>query len=107
MQINKVMNLSTAHLREVTREQLSFAAQNCESVEDHLSIYEKADNTGNYGWFIYIHDGFPAIMPCNESGDDAIPYDLFKAICFAKDSNCDMVCFDRDVEPLPYLPVYD
>lgn len=88
---NTVLNLSTAHLSPGTREMME---RNNETNCLTLSTYPKNE----FGWFVYI---------TAQTNIDNLPDDLKACVTLAKHLNCNMICFDCDVEPIKGLPVTD
>lgn len=83
MEKHNMLALSTGHLTQKTI---------C-NMENFIA-YEK----GEYGWFVYV----PEIMDTYE-----MPKDLDNCIQFARNNGCDWIMFDRDVETIDSLQIYD
>ena len=83
LEIQKIMTLSTAHIKEQTAKFLD------------KSAYKKSE----YGWFLPIED--------RSYDTTTIPEDLKKVIEFAKDHGCSWLCLDRDGPILDYLDTYE
>lgn len=83
--ITKVLEISTAHIKEDTAKWLS--------QEDCLLVsYEK----GEYGWIVLVP----------EEGE-TIPQDLQQIFEVARSNGCNWVMLDRDAFTIENLPVYD
>lgn len=88
IEITKMLALSTAHLTE----------QTCNS---YLPGWEgPAYKKGEYGWFVPIFDD------CVESVEPAAS-DLKECMLKAIAEGCDWLMFDRDVDTIDDLKVYD
>ena len=88
-EINKVITLSTAHIRPETEKALA---------EDNVgvTVFPK----GEYGYFIYLHGW--------QQYGSKDPEDLKQCIRFAENYGCELLCIDRDAEILEFeLPVYE
>lgn len=90
MESGKYLNLSTAHLSDATK---SILEKQPEQID--IPVYPK----GDYGWFIYVTHGL--------INWDNIPADLAACMTLAAKNNCDIICFDSDVTPLPNLACHD
>lgn len=108
MQLQKIMTLSTAHIKPSTAELLDkLADPNLHYPDvpepDGIIVYSK----DTYGWFLYIcEDGVEAELEA--FGNDKIPKDLSDCISFAFAHECSMLCFDQGEGELSsdVLPVY-
>lgn len=89
MNISKLLTLSTAHLKPVTRDFLVL-----ESIKGYygLSVY-----TNEYGFFVYVDAEEPKNIPC----------DLSDCLQLAKEYGCEWIKFDRDEVPIDKLKVYE
>lgn len=90
-EINRMITLSTAHIKESTADYL-----NDETRED-LIVYPKLD----FGWFICVD------TDCIDEELERIPEDLAAVIRFAKENDCQWVCLDCDGPIVDDLPQYD
>lgn len=89
--IEKMMTLSTAHIKPSTAEFLD------DEKRELLIVYPKLE----YGWFIYLNtDNFEVELK-------HIPKDLAKALKYAQKSGCDLLCLDCDGLEIDDLPIYD
>ncbi len=95
MEIQKILTISTCHIKESTAKALDS--------EDTLGLC--VYNKSNYGWFITGIQNIDTSYPYLES--ELLPNDLAAIINFAKDIGVDVLCLDRDGETLSYLPVYN
>lgn len=87
MEEHKMLALSTGHLTEKTCNMLG----NIEGIIGY--------NKGGYGWFVYV----PEYL--NELGH--IPADIYACLKLALEGKYDWIMFDRDVEVINELPVYE
>lgn len=91
--ITKMLEVSTGNLSEET-------AKRIDAKEDlGLVVYNK----GEYGWFIFV----PYFTELEAEDVDKIPQDLLLVLAYAKANQCNWVMFDRDVDPIHALPVYE
>lgn len=101
MEITKMLNVSTAHISEITAELLDKS----KSYELHNVVYNKKE----YGWFIYLDkdnlDNY--YEPYNKEDYFYVPEELLKLMKFAKDVGCDWLCLDRDGEVLDYFETFN
>ena len=90
--ITKMVTISTAHISEKTAHLLDVEAQ-----ENNLEIcvYNKAD----FGWYIIIDDEIKR--------NTDLPKDLYKAVQFASDIECQTLCLDCDGTVIGFLDKYD
>lgn len=88
LEIEKILTLSTAHIRESTAEAID---------NERLPIifFPK----GEYGWFIYI--GYSIFM------SDQVPPDLFACMNLARQNGCVWLCLDRDGPLIDKNPKYE
>lgn len=89
MDIEKILTLSTAHIREETSLVLENELKNNAL---GLIIFKK----GEYGWFIFVDD----------FQDDAIPDDLAQCMETAKNQGCKWLCLDIDGKTIKKLKLY-
>ena len=97
--IAKMLECSTAHITEETREWLASEAL---QYAGHLTVgplivYEKSI----YGCFIYV----PEQLTDEEKVE--IPEDLVQIMLLAQQEKCGWLMLDGDVEPMDSLPIYD
>jgi len=92
MAIIKMLDLSTAHIRQETGDWLT----NCSyhDTGDPI-VYAKQD----YGWFVYAYP--------DEEIPEEIPEDLLKVIKYARKKKCIWIMLDGDAPDIKELPVYD
>jgi hypothetical protein len=93
LEIRRFVVISTAHVSETTARRL-----------DNTPAKEwpcAGGPYGEYGWLVYVHDENAGV------GRDAIPTDLFEAMCWARKQGCDYVLFDCDADMIEGLPTYD
>lgn len=91
LQIEQILTLSTAHIKESTAKKLDIEPDNDNLC---LSVYKKA----NFGYYIIITDNIEY---------DLLPEELANLIRFTKDHNCNILCLDCDAKIVPYLPTYN
>lgn len=92
MSVIKVLELSTGHLTEATREALDSAGA--------LTILGRGPSlSSEYGWLVW------AGRTPNETEEFAD--DLGAAISMARHAGCEYILFDCDVEREDALPWYD
>jgi hypothetical protein len=87
--IRAFLDLSTAHLREETR--------------DNLNSYERvlADKT-QHGWLLYVP------LDADEIADESDwPQELLPIVKLARAEGCDYVLFDADAAETDLLPTFD
>ena len=100
LEIDKMLVLSTAHLREKTcNEWLPKAG-----THHAVTVYPK----GEYGWFIWCGDtehGFQFEKPGADA--PAVPNELLAAMAFAAEHGCNWISFDRDADQVAELVVFD
>jgi hypothetical protein len=105
MQIDNVLTISTAHLMPTTREAMHACSVN-EPVNpdlDWLPVYSKSFCGEEFGWFAYIID-----MDRSQINNLQKKYpDLYDCIRYAQNHNCNLICFDRDVDTTSDLPIYE
>lgn len=82
MEKTGLMTLSTACITPETAGMIAKAAKNDDNDMDIIS-FEK----GVYGWFVYVMDNM-----------NNLPEDLRDCMAYAKENECDWICFDRDAE---------
>lgn len=87
MESHNMLALSTGHLTEETADELMTI--------DGIIAYEK----GEFGFFVYVPDD-------DEEFHDQ-PADIHECIEFAHNNGYDWIMFDRDVETINELPVYE
>lgn len=97
LDIQKVLTLSTAHIKESTANRLD---RDPDDNNLGLCVYQKAD----YGYFIYLDAITPELMA---QYSESIPRDLYDCIGLALSVGCNILCLDCDGEELPFLPTYD
>lgn len=95
MEINRMLTLSTAHIKESTNNWL----ENEPQYLSPLVAYKKDE----YSWFIYMSSEIIALTEECEQ----LPDDLAAILNLARENNCDWMCLDCDGEILEGLPVYD
>lgn len=89
--IDRMLNLSTAHIKESTRDYLDADDRKC------LVVYDKP----TYGWFIYIvEETFEQVLT-------EVPEDLAQVLRFTKEQGCRVLCMDMDEDTIEELPSYD
>lgn len=88
--IEKIITLSTRHIRPETAKSLDYELNNDAMF---IVVYAKED----FGWFIKVPEDFNEID---------VPYDLMQCLLFARDLGCSWLCLDRDGQELYYLPRY-
>ena len=96
IEITKMLTLSTAHLAQSTVNIFNDNAA-CESLFPDIIVYPK----GDYGYFISI---LPEAIETAKKETDSV---FYKIILMADSLGCQMICFDRDAEPLPWLETFD
>lgn len=82
MEKTGLMHLSTACITPETAGIIAKAAQSENELNELVAF-----NKSVYGWFVYV--------PKNQ---DDFPKDLKDCMKYAKENDCDWICFDRDVE---------
>ena len=99
LDIQKMLTLSTAHIRQETAEILSGQDDPANNVG--LSVYEKIADGESVGFFVMLWDvdGSEAV-----SGD--APEDLKQCVRFAAENGCTVLCLDRDGPVMKNLPAY-
>lgn len=100
MEISKMLTLSTGH---VSKRTLGFLEEEATSPCSDLSVYPKGENC-EFGMFIYINNAdIEAARSVLENVVFWFPTDLARCILFAAEMGCDVLCFDCDAAPLPFL----
>lgn len=89
MEVLKMLALSTSHLTSDTADDINY-----DNI-DGLIRYRKDE----YGWFVYVPEE-------NWEFHDH-PADIYDCLVFARKNGFDWIMFDRDVEPIDELPVYE
>ncbi len=86
LEINKMLTISTAHIKH----EVVYALE--EGMIDNITVYDKAA----YGYIIYIHGyqdtGYQSLNDCIE---------------LALDNDCSILCLDQDGDIVKGLAVYD
>lgn len=108
LEIQKTLTLSTAHVKDSTREMLTKAAlyhpMTGRSYDwSGIIPYAKTsdDLRDPYGWFIYINPD------CFDEGGDPMPGDLRMCVAFALMQGCTLLILDGDGPIAPQLPIYE
>lgn len=92
LEITKMLTISTTHLTEDDAVYLVRAC-NWDDINE-LVVYEK----GDYGWFVYIP---------NDLNEYNLSENLKYILAFAKNNECDWICFDEDGCVVKELNTYD
>lgn len=102
IELEKILNLAIEHITYDTCEMLSLTADdNSPGGYDSIQVYEKKEGCNDVvGYFVYLPRTEGQWSDCL---DQDMNSDLFHCLLFARDMGASMICFDRDVEPLPYL----
>ena len=97
--ISKMLTLSTIHIKPQTYKDLDESVMQPKYKEPviDLVIYNKC----NFGFFICIADWE------NDIDQETVPKDLKDCIEYARECDCDWLCFDSDGEIESDLLVYD
>ena len=99
LEIAKMLTVSTAHL---TKEDVRYLELAGSSDYGDLTVYEKRFHgqcyENLYGWFVYAPDDL------NERN---APENLRHILTFAKNNECDWICFDEDGCVVKELNTYD
>ena len=93
MEKHKMLALSTAHVKSETA-----ALMDAGKIEG-VVLYNK----GEYGWVVCIPEDIDEI----DELQGKIPDDLYECMYFASNNWFDWLMFDRDVEVIGNLPVYE
>ncbi len=106
LNIQRVLTISTAHIKEWTNTVLSQDFDDVQTDETYvndkdwynvLSIYRK----GNYGYYLYLDSAYDYVKASH------LPQDLKDCIAYAKSKNCNILCFDSDGAIIEDLDTYD
>lgn len=92
------IELSTAHISTDTRSLLERDAtgETVNQLDNAVCAYTKRMNGHTVGYFVYITN-YAATQ---------VPVCLKDCLTFAQQRNASIIVFDRDIEPIPQLPVY-
>lgn len=110
LELNTMLTMSTAH---ITVDTIKLLDEEPDTNRMCLSVYPK----GEVGWYIYLC-GLQEVMQLDNSSEDMpkgygftgyknIPDDLTKCLIFAIQAGADVLCFDEDAIPYPYMQQYD
>lgn len=96
LEINKMLTISTAHIKPSTAKMLDEEAN---VGELGLTVYPKGPAEAPFGYFIYINP--------DESVSQTLPEELSNALVFATEHGCNILCLDGDGEIIEELPTFD
>lgn len=110
LELNTMLTMSTAHITADTRRLLD---EEPDTNQMQLTVYPKCC----VGWYIYLC-GLQEVMQLDNPSKDmpegygfagykSIPDDLVKCMIFAIQAGADILCFDEDAIPYPYMQQYD
>ena len=98
MAIQKLLELSTKHLSQRTKDQLiDYDFANVQAHSGDVCPFHAAAHC--HGWMFWVPD--------ESDLQDMYPNDLLQVLLYAKRLGCEWVNFDHDTEILAELPVYD
>ncbi|MFJ8236376.1 hypothetical protein ACIQ34_11585 [Ureibacillus sp. NPDC094379] len=104
LHINKVLTLSTAHIKLDTAVYiLDLIEQGKETGWNELVIYDKPGS----GWMINTSDVEDEELMVSEDVIPMLPFELLDLLRLAKDHDCEWLCLNKYIEPMDGLPVFD
>lgn len=88
----RIISLSTAHLLKEDAYMLEAESNEpCDTPLNGLTVYKKSQ----YGYFVYIAKNR------RKSCEKYWPESIRNAVCLAEKIGAHIICFDRDIDPLP------
>lgn len=91
LEISRVFTMSTIHISEATLKSIEHG-----DLKDALVVYPKSE----YGFFVYVGEE-------NIDDDSILPEDLSSVVQFARQSECSIICIDRDGPEYDFFKIYD